>query len=97
MFARTMHLFISQDLQDFPKLLERQHEMAMLSNTTSKRHYFGHDMWLIFDSGESEKTLNSIASVLKSTLVRLDSGLFGFVKTDKGKFLEKLFLTSPRL
>ena len=86
-FGRTIHLVILQDFQNLPKLIERQQEMARLSNTTSNRHYFGHDLWLIFSFGESKNSLEYITNALKPSLIRFDSGLFGFIQNTKGEIV----------
>ena len=85
-----MHVFIAKELKSLPKILERQLNAAKIANTTSQRHYFGHDIWLVFVSNADEISLNSIKNRLKSSTIRLDSGIFSFTKNEKGK--EFLFL-----
>ena len=45
-----MHVFIAKELKSLPTILERQLNAAKIANSTSQRHYFGHDMWLVFVS-----------------------------------------------
>ena len=63
--------------------------IASLSNATSKRHYFGHDLWLMFPLGLSVNSLDSIAQGLKNCFVRFDSGMFGFIQTTEGNTFNK--------
>ena len=85
-----MHIFIAKELKGLPKLLERQLNAAKVATSTSQRHYFGHDIWLVFVSNADEMSLNSIKNRLKNSTIRLDSGIFFFTNNEKGK--EFLFL-----
>lgn len=85
-----MHVFIAKELKSLPKILERQLNAAKIANTTSQRHYFGHDMWLVFVSNADETSLNSIKNVLKNSTIRLDSGIFCFAKNERGKIFSFL-------
>lgn len=80
-----MHIFIAKELRVLPKLLERQLNAAKIVKSTSQRHYFGHDMWLVFVSNNDEISLNSIKNVLRNSTIRLDSGIFCFNKNERGK------------
>ena len=80
-----MHIFIAKELGGLPKLLERQLNAANIVKSTSQRHYFGHDMWLVFVSNKDEISLNSIKNVLRNSTIRLDSGIFCFNKNESGK------------
>ena len=86
-----MHIFIAKELKRLPKLLERQLNAAKIANSTSQRHYFGHDIWLVFVSNADEISLNSIKDLLKNSTIRLDSGIFCFTKNDGGKVFSFLF------
>ena len=77
--------------RNLPKLIDDQRIIASLSNATTQRHYFGHDLWLIFALGSSFNSLDSIANALKKSYVRFDSGFFGFIKSTKGSMLLKTF------
>ena len=74
-------------MQSLPELLEMQQTMQSLSNGTSRLHFFGHDLWLIFPLGTTNDTIKSISDVLWSTPIRFDSGIFGFIENTAGKIL----------
>ena len=80
-----MHIFIAKELRGLPKILERQLNAAKIVKSTSQRHYFGHDMWLVFVSNKDEMSLNSIKNLLRNSTIRLDSGIFCFNKNERGK------------